>query len=57
MENLKNLLEQQKAQIEKDLEQNGHDIYKLKCQEAKLKKMLKGVNAQIEIANEPEKKQ
>lgn len=52
MEKLTELLTQQKAQIEKDLEQNGHDIYKLKCQEAKLKKMLKNVNAQLSLATE-----
>ncbi len=55
MTNLTELLNQQKAQIEKDIEQNGHDMYVLKVQEAKLKKMLKQVNKQLETANEPAK--
>jgi len=56
MQELTKLLNQQKEQIEKDLEQNGHDMYTIKLQEARLKKMLKNVNAQLSLTTEEPKK-
>lgn len=56
MENLTNLLTQQKTLIEADLKQVGSAMFDLKIQEIKLKKMLKAVNAQIDTATEEVKK-
>ena len=52
MQQLKDMLTQQKAQIEKDLEQVGHNMYTLKIQEVRLKKMLKNVDAQIKLTED-----
>jgi hypothetical protein len=56
MENLTNLLTQQKTLIEAELKQVGSAMFDLKIQEIKLKKMLKAVNAQIDTATEETKK-
>ena len=48
MNNLKNLLDQQKIQIEKDLKELEHEAFSVKVKLVKLNKMLKNVDKQLE---------